>query len=60
MLNYYIVDPRNPGLEEVTAGSSRTRRLFSKAATSEDPRAYPLRYMEGLNDARTLQGKRCV
>ena len=53
MLNNYIVDPKNPGLEEVTAGSSRTHRLFSKAAASEGPRAFPLGYVEGLNDART-------
>ncbi len=33
---------------------------FSKAAASEEPRACPLGYVEGLNDARTLHGKRCV
>ena len=27
---------------------------FSKAAASEGPEAYPLGYVEGLNDARTM------
>ena len=31
-----------------------SKRLFSKAAASEDPEAYPLGYVEDLNDARTL------
>jgi len=52
-----IVDPKNPGLEEVTEGFSQpagcSKRQFSKAAASEEPRAYPLGYVEGLNDART-------
>jgi hypothetical protein len=30
-----------------------SKRLSSKAAASEDPEAYPLGYVEGLNDART-------
>jgi hypothetical protein len=33
------------------AGCSKSS--FSKAAASEDPEAYPLGYVEGLNDART-------
>ena len=32
----------------------------SKAAASEGPKAYPLWYVEGLNDARTTHGKRRV
>ena len=31
-----------------------SKRLFSKAAASEDPEAYPLGYVEDLNDARPL------
>jgi hypothetical protein len=30
-----------------------SKRLSSKAAASEDPEAYPLGYVEDLNDART-------
>jgi hypothetical protein len=30
------------------------KRLSNKAAASEGPKAYPLGYVEGLNDARTL------
>ena len=52
-----IVDPKNPGLEDVTEGFSQpagcSKRQFNKAAASEEPRAYPLGYVEGLNDART-------
>jgi len=33
------------------AGCSKS--LSSKAAASEDPEAYPLGYVEGLNDVRT-------
>ena len=29
------------------------KQAVSKAAASEDPEAYPLGYVEGLNDART-------
>ncbi len=29
------------------------KKTVSKAAASEDPKAYPLGYVEGLNDART-------
>jgi hypothetical protein len=36
----------------ITAGC--LKRLSSKAAASEGPEAYPLWYVEGLNDARTL------
>ena len=32
---------------------AETRRFPSKAAASEGPKAYPLGYVEGLNDART-------
>jgi hypothetical protein len=35
----------------IVAGCSK--RLSSKAAASEDPEAYPLGYVEDLNDART-------
>ncbi len=38
--------------ENTPAGCSK--RLSSKAAASEDPEAYPLGYVEDLNDARTL------
>jgi hypothetical protein len=38
--------------EDTPAGCSK--RPFSKAAASEDPEAYPLGYVEDLNDARTL------
>ena len=38
--------------ENTPAGCSK--RLSSKAAASEDPEAYPLGYVEALNDARTL------
>jgi hypothetical protein len=38
--------------ETIPAGCSK--RPSSKAAASEDPQAYPLGYVEGLNDARTL------
>jgi hypothetical protein len=38
--------------ESLHAGCSK--RLSSKAAASEGPEAYPLGYVEGLNDARTL------
>ena len=31
-----------------------TRLIPSKAAASEGPQAYPLGYVEGLNDARTM------
>ena len=52
-----IVDPKNLGLEEVTEGFSQpagcSKRQFSKAAASDEPRAYLLGYVEGLNDART-------
>src|SRR5207244_11133795 len=52
-----IVDPKNPGLEDVTEGFSQpagcSKRQFSKAAASEEARAYLLGYVEGLNDART-------
>jgi len=41
-------DPQNGTLP---AGCSK--RPSSKAAASEDPEAYPLGYVEGLNDART-------
>src|SRR5467141_3338246 len=37
--------------ENAPAGCSK--RPSSKAATSEGPEAYPLGYVEGLNDART-------
>jgi hypothetical protein len=37
--------------ENTLAGCSK--RLSSKAAASEGPEAYPLGYVEGLNDART-------
>jgi hypothetical protein len=37
--------------ENTLAGCSN--RLSSKAAASEGPEAYPLGYVEGLNDART-------
>ena len=41
-----------PGQQENTfAGCSK--RPSSKAAASEGPEAYPLGYVEGLNDART-------
>ena len=30
------------------------KEAVSKAAASEDPEAYPLGYVEGLNDARTM------
>jgi len=30
------------------------KKAVSKAAASEGPEAYPLGYVEGLNDARTL------
>ena len=39
------------GLEPFSAGCSKW--LSSAAAASEDPEAYPLGYVEGLNDART-------
>ena len=35
-----------------------SNRLSSKAAASEGPKAYPLGYVEGLNDARTLLAAR--
>jgi hypothetical protein len=35
-----------------TAGCSK--RPFSKAAASEEPEAYPLGYVEDLNDARMM------
>jgi hypothetical protein len=38
-------------LDDFPAGCSK--ELFSKAAASEAPEAYPLGYVEGLNDART-------
>jgi len=38
--------------ENTPAGCSK--RPSSKAAASEEPEAYPLGYVEGLNDARTL------
>ena len=31
-----------------------------QGAASEDPKAYPRRYIEALNDARMKFGKRCV
>jgi hypothetical protein len=37
--------------DEYPAGCSK--RLSSKAAASEGPEAYPLGYVEDLNDART-------
>jgi hypothetical protein len=37
--------------DEYPAGCSK--RLSSKAAASEGPEAYPLGYVEGLNEART-------
>ncbi len=37
---------------EYPAGSSKSS--FSKAAASEEPKAYPLEYVEVLNDARTM------
>ena len=39
------------GSGELCAGCSK--RLSSKAAASEGPEAYPLGYVEDLNDART-------
>ena len=39
------------GSGELCAGCSK--RPSSKAAASEGPEAYPLGYVEGLNDART-------
>ena len=38
--------------ENILAGCSNSSS--SKAAASEDLKAYPLGYVEGLNDARTL------
>ncbi|MGH7217267.1 MAG: hypothetical protein ACREIG_08540, partial [Nitrospiraceae bacterium] len=38
--------------ENIPAGCSK--RPFIKAAASEGPKAYPLGYVEGLNDARTM------
>jgi hypothetical protein len=38
-------------LDDFPAGCSK--ELFSKAAASEAPEAYPLGYVESLNDART-------
>ena len=29
------------------------KKVVSKAAASEEPKVYPLGYVEGLNDART-------
>jgi hypothetical protein len=43
---------RLPQQETVPAGCSKSPS--SKAAASEDPEAYPLGYVEDLNDARTL------
>jgi hypothetical protein len=40
-------------LDDFPAGCSK--ELFSKAAASEDPEAYPLSYVEGLNDATSLR-----
>jgi len=37
--------------DALPAGCSK--EPFSKAAASEGPQAYPLGYVEGLNDART-------
>jgi hypothetical protein len=44
--------------DDTPAGCSS--RPSSKAAASEDPKAYPQRYFEDLNDARTMLGERCV
>ena len=38
--------------ENTPAGCSK--RTSGKAAASEGPKAYPLGYVEGLNDARTM------
>ncbi len=43
---------QEPVWEFALAGCSK--RPFSKAAASEGPEAYPLGYVEGLNDARTM------
>ena len=40
-----------PSRQSNTAGCSK--RLSGKAAASEEPEAYPLGYVEDLNDART-------
>ena len=49
-LSISMVRPCAPR-ENTPAGCSK--RLSSKAAASEDPEAYPLGYVEALNDART-------
>jgi hypothetical protein len=40
---------------EVSIPAGCSKRPSSKAAASEGPKAYPLGYVEGLNDARTPQ-----
>ncbi len=37
---------------DINRNSGCSKRLSSKAAASEGPEAYPLGYIEGLNDAR--------
>ena len=41
-------------LSQRRLAAGRSNRPSSKAAASEDPEAYPLGYVEGLNDARTM------
>ena len=40
-------------MEELNCTCRMLKKASSKAAASEGPEAYPLGYVEGLNDART-------
>ena len=55
VMRYQIFDIGSPifGNREMPAECSK--RPFSKAAASEGPEAYPLGYVEGLNDATCLR-----
>ena len=54
MVSMYACDERSRAARQESIPAGCSKRLSSKAAASEDLDAYPLGYVEDLNDARTL------
>ena len=53
MVGMCACDERSRAARQESTPAGCSTRLSSKAAASEDPEAYPLGYVEDLNDART-------
>jgi len=54
MVRTCVCDELSRAAQQGNALAGCSKRPSSKAAASEGPEAYPLGYVEGLNDARTL------